>query len=442
MDDFEQLDHYELLGISRGASADEIKQAYRQQMRRYHPDRVAAAHPEEQAYASRRALRINAAYQALNDLNKRSAYNHSLGGHTAPPLRSKPMTPQRPRDHQAELYDIARAHLDAGHAMQAAATLRELQKINPFYRDSAALLTQAEATIGPRPAHAAAPRPAPTGNRRSLLIGGIGSLLVAGASAATWWLRRTTTTTSAAPTTPTLVGVGAPSDAIVDATAAAPDAPPPSPPPSDAPPTIAPAIAPSAPPDAAPSPTPEQLAEDGRLLYAEDFSGDAWPTTSGSGWSVRSASEEYTISADPGVGSIWAYRTIPGGQDVLIGVDVRVSGGEAGLLLHYSDADNYLIFFVNPAGPSFRLEQHSAGLGKTLADESHPAIRSGADAINRLVARLEGDRIDLGVNGQLVVASLSSPTPLPGARYGMVAAAGRGPVTAHFSNLRLHGIAP
>ncbi|MEI8306313.1 MAG: J domain-containing protein [Chloroflexales bacterium] len=425
MDDFEQLDHYELLGINRSASAIEIKHAYRQQMRRYHPDRVARAPADERAYANRRALRINAAYQTLSDFSARSVYNRSLSARTPPPPRPQ-AEPPRPRDPQAELYEQAHAHLDAGHMTQAAATLRELQQINPFYRDSAALLAQAEAAISQHPAPAPAEHPAPTSNRRTLLVGGIGSLLVAGIGAATWWLRRPTDPVLVNAATPIDTSVTAPTDTVV-VVSPSPD------------PTVVPPSPTVAPPTVAPSATPELLAEDGKLFDAEEFRGSAWPTTSGNGWSVSANDRSYTITANPGTGNIWAYHTSQAGENVLIGVDVTVSGGEAGLLLRFDNADSYLSFFVNPVSRSFRLAEHTANLNTTLADGGHPAILPDAAVSNRLVARMEGKQIELRVNGQRV-AHLSVDTPPPTARYGLAAVAGDSLVKAIFSNLHLRAL--
>lgn len=160
MDEFEELDYYAVLGVHRNATAEEIKRAYRQQIARYHPDRFATASPEEQARASRRAQRINQAYATLSDFAARTAYNRKLG-QASPPPHAPPAAPAQPRDHLAELYAQARAHLEAGRHLQAAATLREIQRINPFYRDSGALLARAEAAgAPPRPRR----RPLP-GNR-------------------------------------------------------------------------------------------------------------------------------------------------------------------------------------------------------------------------------------------------------------------------------------
>jgi len=189
MDDFKHLDHYEILGIGRSVSSDEIKLAYRQQMRRYHPDRFASARPHEQAYASRRALRINAAYQALSNFRTRVMYDRNLGVRTAPPPRAQAAKTPPPRDHQAELYEHAHTHLNAGRMIQAAATLRELQQINPFYRDNASLLAQAEDALRRRFSDSSPYQHTPTRNWYSLLIDRLSSLLIAGASAATWWRR-------------------------------------------------------------------------------------------------------------------------------------------------------------------------------------------------------------------------------------------------------------
>ncbi len=58
-------DPYEILGIAHGASADEITRAYREQMKQYHPDRVAGLGEELQRVAHRKAVEIQRAYEAL-----------------------------------------------------------------------------------------------------------------------------------------------------------------------------------------------------------------------------------------------------------------------------------------------------------------------------------------------------------------------------------------
>ncbi|HWQ12187.1 MAG TPA: DnaJ domain-containing protein, partial [Roseiflexaceae bacterium] len=137
MFDFEDLDYYELLGVSRAASTEEIKRAYRREISKYHPDRFARSSPEQQEYAQRRSQRITEAYAVLSDFSARSAYNLGRSPQPRRPSRTTPTGASQPRDHQAELYEQARAHLEAGRAVQAAGVLRQLQQINPFYRDSA-----------------------------------------------------------------------------------------------------------------------------------------------------------------------------------------------------------------------------------------------------------------------------------------------------------------
>lgn len=58
-------DPYAVLGVRQGASAEEITSAYRQQMRRYHPDHVAHLGDELQALAHRKTLDIQRAYGEL-----------------------------------------------------------------------------------------------------------------------------------------------------------------------------------------------------------------------------------------------------------------------------------------------------------------------------------------------------------------------------------------
>ena len=72
-----QKDYYDILGVGKSASADEIKKAYRKQALEWHPDR----HKDDKAEAEKRFKEINEAYQVLSDPQKKSAYDQF--GHQA-----------------------------------------------------------------------------------------------------------------------------------------------------------------------------------------------------------------------------------------------------------------------------------------------------------------------------------------------------------------------
>lgn len=67
----EKRDYYEVLGVSRGASQDEIKQAYRRLARKYHPD----MNKENQKAAEEKFKEMSEAYEVLADDQKRAQYD-------------------------------------------------------------------------------------------------------------------------------------------------------------------------------------------------------------------------------------------------------------------------------------------------------------------------------------------------------------------------------
>ncbi len=66
----DKRDYYEVLGLEKGASADDIKKAYRQMAKKYHPD-VNKNDPS----AEEKFKEINEAYSVLNDADKKARYD-------------------------------------------------------------------------------------------------------------------------------------------------------------------------------------------------------------------------------------------------------------------------------------------------------------------------------------------------------------------------------
>ncbi len=66
----DKRDYYEVLGVSKGASEDEIKKAYRKTAKKYHPD----LHPDDKE-AEEKFKECNEAYEVLSDPQKKARYD-------------------------------------------------------------------------------------------------------------------------------------------------------------------------------------------------------------------------------------------------------------------------------------------------------------------------------------------------------------------------------
>ena len=67
----QKRDHYEVLGVSKNATDDELKKAYRKLAKQYHPD----ANPDNKEEAEKKFKEINEAYETLSDSQKRKMYD-------------------------------------------------------------------------------------------------------------------------------------------------------------------------------------------------------------------------------------------------------------------------------------------------------------------------------------------------------------------------------
>ena len=70
-----QKDYYQILGVGKDASDEDIRKAFRRQALRHHPDR----NPGNPKKAEEQFKEINEAYEVLCDEHKRRYYDHLIG---------------------------------------------------------------------------------------------------------------------------------------------------------------------------------------------------------------------------------------------------------------------------------------------------------------------------------------------------------------------------
>ena len=154
------LDHFEVLGLRPGASNAEVKKAYHEASRRYHPDRFFGKNLGTfRARVERIFKRIHESYAVLSDADRRAAYERehpelgasSLnGGRFAPDdaraaerrarLARHPYVAKLTRVH--ELVDSARRSVSSADFGKAYTDLHLASQLDPRNQDVHELLTQ------------------------------------------------------------------------------------------------------------------------------------------------------------------------------------------------------------------------------------------------------------------------------------------------------------
>lgn len=136
--------HYEVLAVSDDASATDIKTAYYDIARRYHPDRFRRDH-DSSLHTRVEALfaRITQAYETLADTGRRAAYDSKLAARQnishPPPPKEMPVPKiipvqlvSTPLPDQVEVqFQEGMAALQRGHMNQAAALFASVAKVAP-----------------------------------------------------------------------------------------------------------------------------------------------------------------------------------------------------------------------------------------------------------------------------------------------------------------------
>ncbi len=407
--DFDQFDHYQILNVGRGASLNEIKKAFRQEIASYHPDRFVRANDAERDYARARSQRINEAFRVLRDTKLRENYDNTLqpgritgryqrtGRHGEP----IPTGPLNPRDHQAELYTTAVEHIEAGRLLQAVAVLRRLQQINPFYKDVATLLTSTELSINARQMTL----PMESIRRSSWLTVSIAALVLVLIGVG-WVLSESLEITGSnlAPTATPTIMIEASATTIITRTPRATYTPTP----------------------ALPTATP-----DPSVFVDDDFATANWAEATGDTWRTSYEGKRYRITAQQFGDAAWSYRPLPQ-ADVRIVADVQIPQGKAGIVLRYRDDTDFVVVLLSPATQEYIIAQRQGDAFVELTRGTHLAIQTDGELDNLMDVRVVGNEVTLSVNGSLVTG-IEIANMAESARFGMVAVPDANDADAFFS---------
>ena len=114
-------DYYKRLGVKSDATPSEIKKAYREMSKKYHPDMHGGTH----SYAESVFKEIQEAYQTLSDENKRSWYDYELNLYYNPPAQPTYTPPEAPT------YQYAASHSRPS-GSQGPYRTQKVEKINIF----------------------------------------------------------------------------------------------------------------------------------------------------------------------------------------------------------------------------------------------------------------------------------------------------------------------
>ena len=95
-------DYYEVLGIAKSATPDEVKTAYRGLAKKFHPD----MNPKNQKEAEEKFKEISEAYEVLMDKDKRAKYDQFGHAGVDPSFGPGGFDPRRDFTHSEDLQDI------------------------------------------------------------------------------------------------------------------------------------------------------------------------------------------------------------------------------------------------------------------------------------------------------------------------------------------------